>query len=115
MKEIISIEHQIKEQREEIMTIQENKVKIRLQHIYSKSSMNKYFSLIAIDEASVRVTNLPDETTEQDLKDPIVPFDPVNRMFLAKDKTNNASKGFAFITFHNKKDETKEKRCEYLQ
>jgi translation initiation factor 3 subunit G len=64
-----------------------------------------------LDEATVRVTNLPEETQEQDLRDLFTPFGPVNRVFLAKDKTNNTSKGFAFITFNEKKDAQKAIEC----
>jgi translation initiation factor 3 subunit G len=63
------------------------------------------------DEATVRVTNLPEETQEQDLRDLFTPFGTVNRVFLAKDKTNNTSKGFAFITFNEKKDAQKAIEC----
>jgi len=56
------------------------------------------------NEATVRVTNLPEETQEQDLRDLFQPFGYVSRVFLAKDKQNNTSKGFAFITFNEKKD-----------
>jgi len=63
------------------------------------------------DEATVRVTNLPEETQEQDLRDLFTPFGPVSRVFLAKDKTNNTSKGFAFITFNEKKDAQKAIEC----
>ncbi len=69
------------------------------------------FLLINIDEATVRVTNLPEETQEQDLRDLFTPFGPVSRVFLAKDKTNNTSKGFAFITFNEKKDAQKAIEC----
>ena len=68
-------------------------------------------SLSATDEATVRVTNLPEETQEQDLRDLFIPFGPVSRVFLAKDKTNNTSKGFAFITFNEKKDAQKAIEC----
>jgi len=63
------------------------------------------------DEATVRVTNLPEETQEQDLRDLFTPFGHVSRVFLAKDKTNNTSKGFAFITFNEKKDAQKAIEC----
>ncbi|UJR24732.1 hypothetical protein I4U23_006106 [Adineta vaga] len=63
------------------------------------------------DEATVRVTNLPEETQEQDLRDLFTPFGLVSRVYLAKDKTNNTSKGFAFITFNDKKDAQKAIEC----
>ncbi|CAF0827862.1 unnamed protein product [Didymodactylos carnosus] len=63
------------------------------------------------DEATVRVTNLPEETQEQDLRDLFQPFGHVSRVFLAKDKITAASKGFAFITFNEKKDAQKAIDC----
>ncbi|CAF1418575.1 unnamed protein product, partial [Adineta ricciae] len=63
------------------------------------------------DEATVRVTNLPEETQEQDLRDLFTPFGSLNRVYLAKDKTSNTSKGFAFITFNEKKDAQKAIEC----
>jgi len=56
------------------------------------------------DEFTVRVTNLPEEATENDLMELFKPFGKVNRVFLAKDKTTQASRGFAFINFQNKED-----------
>jgi len=63
------------------------------------------------EEATIRVTNLPEETQEQDLRDLFTPFGPVSRVFLAKDKITNVSKGFAFITFNEKKDAQKAIEC----
>lgn len=70
-------------------------------------SFLKYFQ----DEATVRVTNLPEETQDQDLRDLFTPFGPVNRVYLAKDKVTNTSKGFGFITFNDKKDAQKAIEC----
>jgi len=58
----------------------------------------------AKDEFTVRVTNLPEEATENDLMELFKPYGKVNRVFLAKDKTTQASRGFAFINFQNKED-----------
>lgn len=63
------------------------------------------------DEATVRVTNLPEETQEQDLRDLFTPFGSVMRVYLAKDKMTNTSKGFGFITFNEKKDAEKAIEC----
>ena len=62
------------------------------------SSMNKS------DEFTVRVSNLPEEATDADLQELFKPFGRVSRVFLAKDKTKNVSRGFAFVTFMNKDD-----------
>ncbi|RNA38149.1 eukaryotic translation initiation factor 3 subunit G [Brachionus plicatilis] len=54
------------------------------------------------DDFSVRVSNLPEEATETDLQELFKPFGKVTRVFLAKDKTKQVSRGFAFVTFSNK-------------
>lgn len=54
------------------------------------------------DDFSVRVSNLPEEATEADLQELFKPFGKVTRVFLAKDKTKQVSRGFAFVTFSNK-------------
>jgi len=63
------------------------------------------------DEATVRVTNLPEEPEEQYLRNLFTPIGPVSRVYLTKDETNNTSKGFAFITFNEKKDAQKAIEC----
>ena len=64
-----------------------------------------------IDETTVRVTNLPEESQEQDLRDLFTPFGQVKRVYLPKDKTTNASKSFAFITFNDEKDAQRAIKC----
>jgi RNA recognition motif-containing protein len=44
------------------------------------------------------VTNLSDETTENDLMEIFRDFLP-QRVYLVRDKENNTSRGFAFVTF----------------
>lgn len=56
------------------------------------------------DDATIRVTNLSDDTNEDDLYDMFKRFGPITRTFLARDKNTNTSKGFAFISFVNKSD-----------
>lgn len=52
------------------------------------------------DEANtIRVTNLPEEIQDGDLKDLFSPFGRISRIFLAKDKYTGQSKGFAFVSF----------------
>lgn len=69
-----------------------------------------YFKLIVIilkqnlDDFTVRVSNLPEEATDNDLMELFKPFGKVSRIFLAKDKTKQISRGFAFVTFLNKDD-----------
>lgn len=57
-----------------------------------------------LDDYTVRVSNLPEEATESDLQELFKPFGKVVRTFLAKDKTKQVSRGFAFVTFANKED-----------
>jgi len=60
------------------------------------------------DETStIRVTNLSEETKEADLMELFRPFGPISRIYLAKHKHNNLSKGFAFINFVNRDDAAK--------
>jgi len=56
------------------------------------------------EEFTIRVTNLPEEATEPDLKELFKPFGSVSRVFLAKDKNTQQSRGFAFVTFTFKED-----------
>jgi len=56
------------------------------------------------ESATIRVTNLSEDTRESDLQELFEPFGNIQRIFLAKDKVTGQSKGFAFINFYNKKD-----------
>jgi len=57
--------------------------------------------------STIRVTNLSEETTENDLQDMFRKFGHVQRVYLVKDKLTNQSRGFAFITFTLRKDAQK--------
>lgn len=59
------------------------------------------------DDYTIRVTNLPEEATENDLMELFKNFGKVNRIFLAKDKNTQTSRGFAFVNFQNKDDAQK--------
>jgi len=48
---------------------------------------------------TVRVTNLSEDTKESDLQELFRPFGPISRVYLAKDKESNTSRGFAFVSF----------------
>lgn len=61
-------------------------------------------SPITDESATIRVTNLSEDTRESDLQELFEPFGNIQRIFLAKDKVTGQSKGFAFINFYNKKD-----------
>jgi len=51
------------------------------------------------DAAAVRVSNLPEMTQDQDIKDLFGRVGPVARIFLAKDKIDGKCKGFAFVNY----------------
>lgn len=59
------------------------------------------------ETATVRVTNLSENTREQDLQDLFRPFGDISRIFLAKDKNTGLSKGFAFINYKRREDANK--------
>jgi len=59
------------------------------------------------ETATVRVTNLSENTKESDLQDLFRPFGDTSRIFLAKDKNTGQSKGFAFINFKRREDAAK--------
>jgi len=56
------------------------------------------------EQATIRVTNLSEDTKEPDLQELFKPFGPIQRIYLAKDKHTQQSKGFAFINFYNRDD-----------
>ncbi|KAL5483702.1 hypothetical protein EMCRGX_G020109 [Ephydatia muelleri] len=56
----------------------------------------------ADDQATVRVTNLSEEAQEADLRELFGHFGMLKRIFLAKDKQTQQSKGFAFISYNSK-------------
>lgn len=51
---------------------------------------------------TVRVTNLSEDTKEADLQELFRPFGQISRIYLAKDKESNTSRGFAFVSFIHK-------------
>jgi translation initiation factor 3 subunit G len=56
------------------------------------------------DENSIRVTNLSEDTREQDLQELFRPFGPVTRIYVAFNRETGESRGFAFINFVNRDD-----------
>lgn len=54
------------------------------------------------DMATLRVTNVSDQTEEQDLRDMFSRFGHVTRVFLAKDRETGLAKGFAFVSFSDR-------------
>jgi len=51
------------------------------------------------DSATVRVTNISEDTTEDDLRELFRPFGYISRIYLAKDPYTRVSRGFAFISY----------------
>lgn len=56
------------------------------------------------DDATVRVTNLSEDTKESDLHELFSHFGVVKRIYLAKDKHTQLTKGFAFVTYMRRED-----------
>ncbi|CAJ0577829.1 unnamed protein product, partial [Mesorhabditis spiculigera] len=56
------------------------------------------------DENTCRVTNLPQEIDEQELRAVFQKIGRVQRVFIARDKVHNLPKGFAFVTYEMRQD-----------
>lgn len=64
-------------------------------------SMNKR------EDYTVRITNLPEEITDSDIKELFKNIGEVSRIYLARDKITAKSKGYAFVSFRTKSDAAK--------
>ena len=53
---------------------------------------------------TVRLTNLSEEATENDLQELCRGFGPISRIYVAKDRRTQQPKGFAFVSFHRHRD-----------
>lgn len=55
------------------------------------------------DNATIRVTNLSEDTREEDLQELFRPFGGISRIYLAKDKNTGASKvrALTYTRTHN--------------
>lgn len=51
---------------------------------------------------TIRITNLPEETQDGDIRDLFKDFGRITRIFLAKDKNTGNSKGFAFVSYDSR-------------
>jgi len=58
----------------------------------------------ADEAATLRVTNLSEDACESDLQELFRPFGLIARVYLAKDKITNQSKGFAFVSYVRRED-----------
>jgi len=56
------------------------------------------------DENSVRITNLSEDTREEDLQELFRPFGSISRVYIAYDRETNVSRGFGFVNFHDRAD-----------
>lgn len=54
------------------------------------------------DLPTLRVTNLSEDTQEQDLRDLFGAFGRVARVYVGRDRETGAGKGFAFVSFEDK-------------
>ncbi|XP_791582.2 eukaryotic translation initiation factor 3 subunit G isoform X2 [Strongylocentrotus purpuratus] len=63
------------------------------------------------EAATIRVTNLSEDTRESDLQDLFRPFGAIQRIYLAQDKITGHSKGFAFINFYLRESAAKAIQC----
>lgn len=56
------------------------------------------------DSTTVRVSNLSTATLEADLEELCQPFGETRRIYLSRDRDTGESRGFAFVTFREKRD-----------
>lgn len=56
------------------------------------------------EENSVRVTNLSEDTREDDLRDLFSPFGNISRIYIAYDRETGENRGFAFVNFVFRED-----------
>ncbi|CAK0739604.1 hypothetical protein CVIRNUC_001180 [Coccomyxa viridis] len=56
------------------------------------------------EENSVRVTNLSEDTREDDLRELFAPFGSISRIYIAYDRETGESRGFAFVNFVSRQD-----------
>uniref|UniRef100_A0A7S2S8B5 Eukaryotic translation initiation factor 3 subunit G n=1 Tax=Mucochytrium quahogii TaxID=96639 RepID=A0A7S2S8B5_9STRA len=54
------------------------------------------------EQNTLRVTNISEDTTEDDLRELFLPFGRVQRVYLAKDRETQQSRGFAYISFYSR-------------
>jgi translation initiation factor 3 subunit G len=55
-------------------------------------------------EWKVRLSNLPDNSTEDDLRELLDPVGKVKRVHLARDRQTSESRGFAYVSFYQEGD-----------
>ncbi|KAH9250078.1 hypothetical protein BASA81_012124 [Batrachochytrium salamandrivorans] len=60
---------------------------------------------------TLRVTNISEDATENDLKDLFKRFGPTSRVFLVKNKETGNSRGFAYVSYLSREDAEKAMRA----
>ncbi|KAJ8600348.1 hypothetical protein CTAYLR_000674 [Chrysophaeum taylorii] len=56
------------------------------------------------EHATLRVTNISEDTAEADLQALFTPYGRIARIYLAKDRETMVSRGFAFVSYHSRDD-----------
>ena len=59
------------------------------------------------DQATLRVTNISEDTAEADLQVLFAPYGRIARIYLAKDRDTMVSRGFAFVSYIQRSDAAK--------
>ncbi|CAG8521460.1 13086_t:CDS:2 [Ambispora gerdemannii] len=72
-----------------------------------KTASTDTYSKERRDDATIRVTNLSEDTTENDIHDLFRRFGSISRVYLARDRETNVCKGFAFVSFVLRDDAAK--------
>lgn len=62
------------------------------------------------DTSTLRVTNITEDASEDDLRELFRPFGRVLRIYLAKDRVTMQSRGFAFVTYEMREDAERAKQ-----
>ena len=59
------------------------------------------------DTTAIRISNLSESTTDTDLEELVKPFGSIQKLYLAKEKSTNVCKGFAYVHFKMRSEAAK--------
>lgn len=59
------------------------------------------------DMTNIRISNLSESMTENDLEDLVRKIGPYQKIYLARDRISGLCKGFAYVTFKHRNDAAK--------
>lgn len=59
------------------------------------------------DPTAIRISNLSESTSDADLEELVKPFGPIQKLYLAKEKSTNLCKGFAYVHYKFRADAAK--------